>query len=363
MALPPAPELALPLCAPTSPPLPPPGVATPSWPRRPFSLNGSWLSTPLVRHTARSSVTSPSSSLGTLTLASPQLFLTLNAWPESCGASSESLVILSPSPSSPSPSPYPSSVNSSVPFQRSVPPDTTVRCSVPLSALPLHASSVQVSSLGKHKALTTCSWLALSPLPLTSPLRLSPSWPARLTPFGRVLHSLCRPSSSALVPSLLSMWCAGHGSLQHPSSSSRATGRLTGLASSPPCADALQPAGSNPRPTLTTPSAMVRQHGRPQMALTMTPSVGLGAGRATASVATLSNLLPTEQPPPRWRSTLTPRLLCCLTLLPGTTSDCLSWMGSPLLALQPQLMTITLCGTPLAHHVAMAGSSQATLPS
>ncbi|SAM85600.1 uncharacterized protein UBRO_20011 [Ustilago bromivora] len=80
--LPPAPELALPLCAQTSPPLPPPGVATPSQPQRPFSLNGLRLSTPPARHMARSSVTSPSSSLGTSTSASPQSFLTPNAWPE-----------------------------------------------------------------------------------------------------------------------------------------------------------------------------------------------------------------------------------------------------------------------------------------
>ena len=110
-------------------------------------------------------------------------------------------------------------------------------------------------------------------------------------------------------------------------------------------------------------SAMVWRLGRPQMVLTTPPSVDWGAGRATASVTTSTNLLPTGRPSPKRHSTPTPPLPCHSTPSPGVTSDCFSWLGSPLLALQPQLMTVTPCGMPLAHQVATAGSSQVTLPS
>ncbi|KAJ1035320.1 hypothetical protein NDA13_000740 [Ustilago tritici] len=50
----------------------------------------------------------------------------------------------------------------------------------------------------------------------------------------------------------------------------------------------------------------------PQTVLTTPPSVGLGAGRATASIATSTNLPPTERPSPRQHSTPTPLLLCHL---------------------------------------------------
>ncbi|SPO31550.1 uncharacterized protein UTRI_10299 [Ustilago trichophora] len=347
-------------CASTSPPSPLHNVATPSRPQRHSSSNGWPPNTLPTRLTAQSSVTSPSSSLGTSTSASPQLFSTPNAWPESFEASSESLVLRSLSPSSPSP--FPSCANSSVPCRQSAPHHTTVGCSVPPFASPLLASSAQESSLGKRKTPTICSQSARSALPATGRTRPSPSPPARPTRFGRASPSQHRRYRSALAPSLLSTWCAGHARRQHPSSSSKTAALLPGLASSTPYANALRPPGSSPRPTLATPSAVERRPGLPRTVLTTTPSVDLAVGVATASVDTSTSPLPIALPPPRRRSTPTPQPPCHSTPSPGATSNCLS-LGSPVLALQPQLMTVTPCGTPLAHHVATAGSSQATLPS
>ncbi|SNX81800.1 uncharacterized protein MEPE_00505 [Melanopsichium pennsylvanicum] len=351
-------------CALTLPPSSPRFSALPtlSQPCRLRSSSGLRTTTGLGRHTTHSRETSSCSSPGTSTLVSPAPPLIPNGLSVSYEASSASLVLPSLSPSCPSPCrSYAGLCELSTP---SAHPNMTDSCIEQPSALPSPAFCAPASSLGKRK-VPMCSPLPPSPLPRTSPLLPSPSRQARRTLSGRASRSQPLPCPSARAQSRPSGSSALAAGPMIPSSRWKAANLSRVQPSSPYSDGASRLAKYRRSLTRVIPFAEELRPGRPQMELMPIPSVVSVDGGATVSVAMSTSPLPIAPPLQRQPSTPTPRPLCASTPSPGATSDidCLSPWSLPAIALQPQLMTVSPCGMPLAHHVATAGSSQATLPS